>query len=408
MGVTAVKDKKDTIKNGAPRNVAVIGASGSIGSCALDVIAYSRGRLRASVLAVNRSVVKLAELAQKFKPDVVVVADPNTDRAPLKDIPAGTEVLVGPDALDEVVRRPEVDVVLISIVGVAGLRVTWSAVDAGQTVALANKEALVASGSLLTNLLDEKGGKLYPVDSEHSAIFQCLLSRRADAASPRIAGQDVERLILTASGGPFRTWSPDELKNATPQDALKHPTWNMGAKITIDSASMMNKALEIIEARWLFGLDAEKIQVVIHPQSIIHSMVEFVDGSVLAQLSPPDMRLPIQFALDETKRLPSPTRKFDWSQAASFDLLPPDYDRFPALKLGFEVAKKGGSSGVVLNAANEVAADAFLNGQIAFDRIPQLCRMTLDAHNFENNPTLPRIFELDAWARKETEKWISR
>ncbi|MBR5758406.1 MAG: 1-deoxy-D-xylulose-5-phosphate reductoisomerase [Thermoguttaceae bacterium] len=402
------KTKTENAKNAASRNVAVIGASGSIGLSALDVIAFSQGRLRAGVLAVNRSVAKLAELARKFNPDVVVVADPNADCAPLSDIPAGTEVLIGPDALDEVVRRPEIDVVLLAIVGVAGLRVAWNAIDAGRTVALANKEALVAGGPLLMNLLEEKGGKLYPVDSEHSAIFQCLLSRRRTEATPRIAGQDVERLILTASGGPFRTWSLEDLKNATVVDALKHPTWNMGAKITIDSASTMNKALEIVEARWLFGLDSEKIQVAIHPQSIIHSMVEFVDGAVLAQLSPPDMRLPIQFALDETARQPSPTRKFDWTQATSFELYPPDYERFPAMKLGFEVAKNGGTSGVVLNAANEVAVDAFINKRISFDRIPQLCRMTLDAHSFEDNPSLSRIFELDAWARKETEKWISR
>ena len=394
--------------NAAPRNVAVIGASGSIGGSALDVIEHSKGRLRAGVLAVNRSVSKVVELAKRFKPDVVVVADPDANREPLTELPNGTEVRFGPDALDEVVRRPEIDVVLLSIVGGAGLRVAWSALEAGQTLALANKEALVAGGSLLTDLLDKNGGALLPVDSEHSAIFQCLLSRRSNVSSPKISGEDVARLILTASGGPFRTWSSERIKNATVQDALKHPTWDMGAKITIDSASTMNKALEIIEARWLFGLEADRIQVVIHPQSLIHSMVEFVDGAVLAQLSPPDMRLPIQFALYETTRLQGPTRKFDWSQAHSFDFYPPDFDRFPAMLLGFEAARNGGTSGVVLNAANEVAVDAFLNGRITFDMIPTLCRTILDAHTFEARPTLSRIFELDAWARKETEKWISR
>lgn len=391
-----------------PRNVAVIGASGSIGTSALDVVAASGGRLRASVLSVNNDVVKLVELAKKFRPDAVVVANPNADRAPLAELPPGIEVLWGPDALAEVVRRPEIDVVLLAIVGVAGLRVAWSALEAGQTLALANKEALVAGGSLMTDLLRTNGGKIYPVDSEHSAIFQCLLSRRLDSNSTFVDGSDVERLILTASGGPFRDWSAERLKTATVADALKHPTWQMGAKITVDSASTMNKALEIIEARWLFGLDADKISVVVHPQSIVHSMVEFVDGAVLAQLSPPDMRLPIQLALYETERRPGPTRKFDWTQSATLEFFPPDLERFPALSLGFEVAKKGGTAGVVLNAANEIAVDAFLNGRTTFDKIPVVCRQILEQHTFEEKPTLERIVELDAWARKETEIWISR
>ncbi len=391
-----------------PRNVAVIGASGSIGTSALDVIAASGGRLRASVLSVNNDVVKLVELAKQFRPDAVVVANPNADRAPLTELPSGIEVLWGPDALAEVVRRPEIDVVLLAIVGVAGLRVAWSALEAGQTLALANKEALVAGGSLMTDLLRTNGGKIYPVDSEHSAIFQCLLSRRLDSNSTFVDGSDVERLILTASGGPFRDWSLERLKTATVADALKHPTWQMGAKITVDSASTMNKALEIVEARWLFGLDADKISVVVHPQSIVHSMVEFVDGAVLAQLSPPDMRLPIQLALYETERRPGPTRKFDWTQSATLEFFPPDFERFPALSLGFEVARKGGTAGVVLNAANEIAVDAFLNGRTTFDKIPVVCRQILEQHTFEEKPTLERIVELDAWARKETEIWISR
>ncbi|MBR4833188.1 MAG: 1-deoxy-D-xylulose-5-phosphate reductoisomerase [Thermoguttaceae bacterium] len=392
----------------APRNVAVIGASGSIGTSALDVIAASGGRLRASVLSVNNDVAKLVELAKRFRPAAVVVANPNADRAPLAELPSGIEVLWGSDALAEVVRRPEIDVVLLAIVGVAGLRVAWSALEAGQTLALANKEALVAGGSLMTDLLRTNGGKIYPVDSEHSAIFQCLLSRRLDSNSTFVDGSDVERLILTASGGPFRDWSAERLKTATVADALKHPTWQMGAKITVDSASTMNKALEIIEARWLFGLDADKISVVVHPQSIVHSMVEFVDGAVLAQLSPPDMRLPIQLALYETERRPGPTRKFDWTQSSTLEFFPPDLERFPALSLGFEVAKKGGTAGVVLNAANEIAVDAFLNGRTTFDKIPVVCRQILENHTFEEKPTLERIVELDAWARKEAEIWISR
>ena len=391
-----------------PQNIAVIGASGSIGSSALDVIASSNGRLRASILAVHRSTRQLIQLAQRFQPDAVVVSDPTADMSPLEELPKGIEILVGEEALNEAVRRPEIDVVLLAIVGVAGLRSTWSALDAGKTVALANKEALVAGGALITDLLNTKGGKLYPVDSEHSAIFQCLLSRRVDARTPRVCGDDLKRIILTASGGPFRTWSLDQLKRATVQDALKHPTWKMGAKITVDSATTMNKALEIIEARWLFDVDSDKISVVVHPQSIVHSMVEFIDGAVLAQLSPPDMRLPIQFALEETTRTACPTRQFDWTRAMQLEFLPPDFERFPAMKLGFEVAKVGGSAGVVLNAANEIAVDAFMNRRISFDSITKLCRRALDCHNYDPSPTLTDIFKLDAWTRKETEKWISQ
>ncbi len=394
--------------NSGSRNIAVIGATGSIGTSALDVIGESRGRLRASVLAANQSVVKLVELALRFKPDVVVVNDLNADRSPLSQLPKDVEVLFGPDALDEVVRRPEIDVVLLSVVGVAGLRTAWSALDAGKTLALANKEALVAGGPLVADLLETRGGKLIPVDSEHSAIYQCLLSRRESPRTPKIISDDVRRLILTASGGPFRTWSPERLKDVTVADALRHPTWNMGAKITIDSATTMNKALEIIEARWLFGVDPDLIQVAIHPQSVVHSMVEFVDGAVLAQMSPPDMRLPIQFALYETRRFPGPTRKFDWTQFFNLEFYPPDFERFPAMKLGFEVAKAGGTAGVVLNAANEVAVEAFRNGRLTFDKIPALCRQTLESHDYDASPSLNCIFELDSWARKETEKWISR
>ena len=392
-----------------PRNIAVIGASGSIGTSALDVIAHSNGRLRAGVLAVNRSVDKLVELAIRFKPDVVVVVDTEADRTPLKMLPRGIEVLFGPEALDSVVQRSELDVVLLAIVGVAGLRVAWNAIDAGKTLALANKEALVAGGSLLIDLLARRGGKLLPVDSEHSAIFQCLLSRSSDLPSrtPRITSDDVERLILTASGGPLWSWDAKRLKGAKLEDVLQHPTWVMGRKITIDSASFMNKALEVIEARWLFGLDAEKINVAVHPQSIVHSMVEFTDGAVLAQLSPPDMRLPIQFALYETQRCPGVSRRFDWSRAFSLEFFPPDFERFPALELGFEVARVGGTAGVVLNGANEAAVESFVDGKISFDQIPTLCRRALDAHNFESNPTLSRILELDAWVRKEIKKWIS-
>lgn len=400
--------KEELSRVNRPRNVAVIGASGSIGTSALDVIANSEGRLRAGVLAVNRSVEKLVCLAKRFRPDVVVVVDASADRSPLSELPSGIETLFGSDALEEVVQRSEIDLVLLAVVGIAGLRFAYAALDAGKTLALANKEAVVAGGSLLFDLAKAKGGKILPVDSEHSAIFQCLATRNPLASGTRIVGSDVAHLILTASGGPFRTWSLERLKEAKVEDALKHPTWNMGAKITIDSASMMNKALEIIEARWLFDVEVDKIRVIVHPQSLVHSMVEFVDGAVLAQLDPPDMRLPIQYALMETRRTPGSARKFDWTQTTSFEFYPPDFERFPALQLGFDAARAGGTAGVVLNAANEVAVDAFLRRAITFDRITDLCRKALETHSFESSPSLARVFELDARIRKETEKWISR
>jgi 1-deoxy-D-xylulose-5-phosphate reductoisomerase len=269
--------------------------------------------------------------------------------------------------------------------------------DAGKTVALANKETLVMAGPLATRLAEQRGAKILPVDSEHSAVFQALEAGRR---------RDVKRVILTASGGPFRQHSREQLEAVTVQEALAHPTWDMGPKITIDSATMMNKALEIIEARWLFDLDPDQIEVVIHPQSIVHSMVEFVDGSVIAKLSPPDMRLPIQYALSYPERWPSPAEKLDLSQAFRIDFEPPDENRFPALALGHDVARQGGTSGAVLNAANEAAVAEFLDGHLKFTEIVPACRSILDNHNFDPNPTLDTLIELDRWARQEVTKWV--
>jgi 1-deoxy-D-xylulose-5-phosphate reductoisomerase len=270
------------------------------------------------------------------------------------------------------------------------------AVRHGKTLALANKEALVVAGPIMTNLAKSSGAKLMPIDSEHSAIFQALQSGRSI--------DEVKRVVLTASGGSLRAWPSDKLSSATVEDALAHPTWKMGRKITVDSATMMNKALEVIEAKWLFGLDPSKISVVIHPQSIIHSMVEFVDGSVIAQLSPPDMRLPIQYALTFPHRYPGPAKAIDWTQNFSFDWTPVDFQRYPALLLGFEVAAAGGTSGSVLNGANEAAVDLFLNQKIAFTDIAILAKKVLDYHDFDPSPTLTQLMELDQWARKETNR----
>ena len=399
----------------APRRVAVLGATGSIGGSALDVIAASGGRLTAAVLTSHRQTVKLAELARRFHPEILVVTDSEADRAPLAELERTTRILYGPDGLDEAVSAPEIDVVLAAIVGGAGLRGSWRALEAGKTLALANKESLVLAGSLLFDLARKTGGRILPVDSEHSAIWQALASCRpavspygASVGSGESAGKNlVRRLILTASGGPFRNKSLDELERVTVAEALAHPTWKMGKKITIDSATMMNKAFEIIEARWLFDLPPEKIDVMIHPQSIIHSMVEFIDGAVLAQMGTPDMRLPIQLALFGMERRRCPSPSLDWSLARSLELFPPDEERFPAISLGRRVARDGGSAGAVVNAANEVAVAAFLAGKIPFHKITGICQSILDHHQFEQEPSLERLFELDRQARTETETWIS-
>jgi 1-deoxy-D-xylulose-5-phosphate reductoisomerase len=302
------------------------------------------------------------------------------------------------EALDDLVGAPEVDRVVSAIVGAAGLRSTVAALEAGKTVALANKETLVMAGPLVMRLAAERGAVLLPVDSEHSAIHQALRSGTAD---------EVVRVILTASGGPFRTASRESLETVTPQEALRHPTWSMGPKITIDSATMMNKALELIEARWLFDLPADKLAVVVHPQSVVHSMVEFVDGSVIAQLSPPDMKLPIQYALSHPRRLDGPARRLDFRLGMRLDFEPPDPVRFPSLRLGHEAAARGGTAGAVLNAANEEAVGAFLAGRMRFTGIADVCARVLEGHAYQADPSLDDIRRLDAWARQEVVTWVS-
>jgi 1-deoxy-D-xylulose-5-phosphate reductoisomerase len=277
------------------------------------------------------------------------------------------------------------------------LRSTWAALEAKKTVALANKETLVMAGGLVKRLAADCGGTILPVDSEHSAIFQSLQAGRHE---------EVRRIILTASGGPFRELSLEQLKQVTIDDALHHPTWEMGPKITIDSATMMNKALEIIESRWLFDLTAEQIEVVIHPQSIVHSFVEFVDGSVVAQMGPPDMKLPIQYALDYPRRQSGIAQRVDWQQRWRLEFEPADPERCPALALGYDCARQGGTSGAVLNAANEAAVEAFLHGELHFTEIVPACRSVLDAHHFDPQPTLERLEMLDRWAREEVARWV--
>ena len=382
---------------GGPLRVAVLGATGSIGQSTLDVIAASEGRLVPHLLAARGSVDALLEQARRFRPRWVVVTDAAAaDSLDATALPSGTRLAVGPEALDELVADPAIDRVVSAIVGAAGLRSTWAAIEAGKTVALANKETLVMAGPLVMRRAAETGARIIPVDSEHSAIHQALACGRP---------AEVRRLILTASGGPFRTRPRESLAAVTPEEALQHPTWSMGPKITIDSATMMNKALELVEARWLFGLPAAKLAVVVHPQSIVHSLVEFVDGAVIAQLSPPDMRLPIQYALLHPDRVAGPARRLDFDAAIRLDFEPPDTERFPAVRLGQEAATRGGTAGAVLNAANEEAVRGFLAGALRFTEIAEVCGRVLAEHPYHEQPTLDDIRRLDAWTRQEVGKW---
>ena len=377
--------------------IAVLGSTGSIGTSTLEVLAGQRDSMQLVAVTAHSRWQQLADQTRQFDVPTAVVSDESlADSLDQSAFATGCSVQFGADALVELAASDAVDTIVAAIVGAAGLRSSWAAVDTGKRVALANKETMIVAGPLIVARAAETGAELLPVDSEHSAIFQCLAAGRRE---------DVRRVILTASGGPFRGWSREQLDAVTPDDARKHPTWDMGERITIDSATLMNKALEVIEAKWLFGLEADQIEVVVHPQSVIHSLVEFVDGSCVAQLSPPDMKLPIQYALTYPERRDCPSPKMDWSATWSLDFEPPDRDAFPALDLGFEVARRGGTCGAVLNASKEAAVDRFLAGEVRFTDIPRICRAMLDAHNFDPAPSLSELLQLDAWARRETIKW---
>lgn len=389
------------VSNSSPvkRRLAVLGSTGSIGTNCLDVVSHLAGRFEVIGLSAHSRWETLFEQAQEHRPRYVVVTDgaslPRLDR---KQLPAGCQLLTGAEGIRTLVTDPDVDVVLTAIVGAAGLTGTVAALEAGKTVAVANKETLVMAGALVVELARKYGGRLLPVDSEHSAIFQALQGSPPDA---------VERVVLTGSGGPFRGRSRQDLASVTVEQALRHPTWRMGPKITIDSATLMNKALEIIEARWLFGLEPEQIEVIIHPESVIHSFVEFKDGSILAQLSPPDMRLPIQYALTYPERVPGPTRRLNWRQLSAWHFEQADPETFPSLQLGYEVLRRGGTCGAVLNAANEAAVARFLEGSLEFLDIPRACRAVLDHHHFSPAPTLDELAVSDRWARQEISRWTS-
>jgi 1-deoxy-D-xylulose-5-phosphate reductoisomerase len=378
--------------------IVILGSTGSIGQSALSVLTHDGGeRLRLRGLSAHSKTEALVAQAREFRPRYVALTDPDAAAAIDGQLRGtGVEVLLGPDGVVTMVQDPGTDRVLNAIVGAAGLRGTWAALESGKIVALANKETLVVAGPLIMDLARRRGGTVLPVDSEHSAIFQAL---RAGTHA------EVRRVILTSSGGPFRGKTRRDLAHVTPEEALRHPTWRMGPKISIDSATLMNKALEIIEARWLFGLEPEQVEVVVHPESVVHSMVEFVDGSVVAQLSPPDMRLPIQYALNYPDRVAGPCPRLDFSRASSLTFEPPDPETFPCLALGFEVMRKGGTAGAALNAANEAAVARFLDGEIGFLDIPRACRAALDHHSFDSRPTLDDLWKVDTWARQEVGRW---
>lgn len=378
-----------------PKRVIILGSTGSIGRSALSVADHLPGEFEIVGLAACTSWQRLVEQALQFRPRVAVLSDfESAERAKnaLRQAGSATEVCGGADAMVRLVKEADADFVLAGIVGVAGLPATLAAVERGLTVGLANKESLVVAGQLMVDAAARSGAKLIPVDSEHSAIYQSLHSGRHE---------EIEKILLTASGGPFRTWTLEQMRQARPADALKHPTWDMGPKITIDSATMMNKALEIIEAKWLFNVDPDRIEVVIHPESIIHSMVVFHDGSVVAQLGSPDMRTPIQYAMTYPRRLAGCSERIDFSRLGRMHFEPPDVDRFAALKLGHEVARRGGTAGAAMNAANEAAVDAFRAERISFPDITEITGDVLRRHSFASNPSLETLFQVDAWARNE-------
>lgn len=382
------------------KELAVLGSTGSIGTQTLDVVRTHPDLFHVSVLAANTNIERLLVQAEEFKPNAIVISNPLAGASFRKVYKGKAEVIIGEKGLREVCRRDDVDLVLVAVVGIAGLLPTLEAIDAGKELALANKETLVAGGSLVIEAARRKHLLIRPVDSEHSAIFQSLL------------GQDhkgIHKILLTASGGPFRGKTREELAHVTLGDALKHPTWNMGMKVTLDSATMFNKGLEVIEAHWLFGTDYDDIEVLVQPQSLIHSMVEFNDGSIIAQLGNPDMRLPIQFALTYPDRLPSPSGEFvDWRQIASIALEIPDYDTFRSLKLAYEAGKSGGDAATAFNASNEEAIRAFISGKISFLSIFDVVENTLNKWAVSPIRNYEDVLRADHKARESANQEIRR
>jgi 1-deoxy-D-xylulose-5-phosphate reductoisomerase len=383
------------------KQLTIIGSTGSIGQNTLKVVQHLDGRFGVFALAAHSSVDRLAEQVEAFHPRVVTLPDGRkidefTACCRQRGIRT-PETLVGDAGLQAISSAAEVDIVVSGAVGAAGLLPTWSAVQAGKTVALANKESMVLAGELLSTTAAKTGASIIPIDSEHSAVDQCLRSGKR---------HEVKRLILTASGGPFRNTPAAHLEDVSVEDALNHPTWRMGKRITIDSATMMNKGLEVIEARWLFAIPEDRVDIMVHPQSIVHSMVEFNDGSVIAQLGTTDMRQPIQYALTWPDRFASCVPALDWTSVSRLDFMAPDTEKFPCIALAYCAIKTGGTAPAVLNAADEVAVQAFLEGQIRFMDIPRTIRATLEAHKGSSAISYENVMGADAWARQFAGEWI--
>ncbi len=381
------------------KNIAILGSTGSIGTQTLDIIEEYPERFHASVLTARRQWELLARQARKFMPKRVVIAD-HSLYAPLKealsDLPI--DVAAGEKAIAEAATLNQVDIVVTAMVGYSGLIPTIEAIKAGKTIALANKETLVVAGEIITRMIKESPSEIIPVDSEHSAIFQCLVGEKTSQA---------RKIILTASGGPFRNMWREQLENVTVADALKHPNWDMGAKVTIDSASMMNKGFEMIEARWLFGCPPDKIEVVVHPQSIVHSMVEFNDGSIKAQLGVPDMHLPIRYALGYPERLSTDAPGLTLSQYSNLTFQAPDYGKFPLLAYAFDAIKAGGNMPCLMNAANEKGVAAFLAGRIRFTDMPRIVSHVMENAPFISTPSLDYLIKSNSVALSMADEWLA-
>lgn len=386
------------MNNTNKRTIAILGSTGSIGTQTLQVVEEHPDLFEVYAITAGSNVERLIEQAHKFNPEAVVIADESkyeTLKEALADKPI--KIYAGYDSICQIVKASPIDIVVTAMVGFSGLRPTIEAIKAGKAIALANKETLVVAGEYITHLAIEHKVPLLPVDSEHSAIFQCLAGE---------TNNGIEKIILTASGGPFRTMSMEQLEHVTKKEALRHPNWSMGAKITIDSASMMNKGFEVIEAKWLFGLNADKIDVVVHPQSVIHSMVQFADGAVKAQLGTPDMRLPIMYALSYPTRLASSFDRLDFEIIKELTFEKPDTERFPNLRLAYEALAMGGNMPCVVNAANEVCVAAFLADKIKFTDMSRLIERAMQSANYTLTPTIEDYFDTDADVRKMVENWI--
>ena len=381
------------------RQIAILGSTGSIGTQTLQVVEEHPECFEVYAITANTRVDELIAQARKFMPEAVVIADETKYqklKEALDDLPI--KVYAGYESICQIVESGPIDIVVTAMVGFSGLRPTINAIKAGKAIALANKETMVVAGEMINALAMEYNTPILPVDSEHSAIFQCLAGEMSNR---------IEKLILTASGGPFRTFTKEQLEHVTKEQALEHPNWSMGAKITIDSASMMNKGFEVMEAKWLFGVGAKDIEVVVHPQSVIHSMVQFEDGAIKAQLGTPDMRLPIMYALTYPSRLTSSFGRLDWSSIKEFTFEKPNLEVFPNLRLAYEALAKGGNIPCVVNAANEVCVAAFLNDRIKFTDMPRLIERAMDEATYILKPTLDDYLETDKEIRRVVEEWIN-